>query len=141
VRGKISEAEKAMARKLYNHFSFTVEDIAVELERSENSIRSILGLEVVSETPVRTRTAYGHGYESLTVELDRGEIKFYLPKELTENDAQKVIDAIYEHYNFLPDDFGSQEDDIFIPSKPEDKFAIMRRIIEEEAIDEEEVPA
>lgn len=133
MRGKLSEAEKALIRKLHNQCNYEVAQLAEEFERSETIIKIVLGMEV-QET--KTRTSFGHGYDQIPVELDRGQIKFYLPKDLTIEDVHKVVDAMYDYYQM-----NGEDEIIEIQSKPLDKFALMRKIIEEEALDDEEVPA
>ena len=134
MRGKISEAEKSLIRKLYAK-EFTLEDISTETERGIDTIKSVLGLEVSTKSP---RMATYSGFDTIEATLDRGQVKFYLPKNLTAEDLELIVTAMYDHFDQeLP--WGDQDEDISLPeptkryfSGMEDRYAMMRQIIEAE---------
>lgn len=133
MRGKVSEAQRSLVKKLYENYKMSPEDIAEQLGRSVNSVNAILGLETAPEQ--KTRTAFTPGYEQLTVDLDRGQVKFYLPKDLTEEDVEMVLDTIVLHYGLETTDSIPMEEIEIV--NPKDKFAVMRQIIEETALEAE----
>lgn len=136
MRGKISEAQRSLVKKLYEKYNMSIEDIAEQVSRSVDSVKVILGMAPSPEP--KTRTAFTPGYEQITATLDRGDVKFYLPKDLTDEDVEGIIDAIVVHYGL------QTADDILMEIEPErktrlpDKYEKMRRIIEETAMEAEE---
>lgn len=130
MRGKISDVQKSLIKKMWNTATFTVEELAAHFNRTPEAINVVLGFAEANET----KAINYHTYEKLSVELDRGELKFYLPKDLTAEDVDRIVQEIYSHFEI--ETLVVDEEIIDIPyDSTNDRFAMMRQIIEEEALD------
>lgn len=123
-RGRISEAEASLIKKLFSSGKYSVSELASNLERSEDSIKQLLGLETHKEP----KRIYNYSFEHIKANLDRGECKFYLPKDLTMEDVEEIVASIYAHYGFEQFEF----EEIEIPSNYE---SIRRAVYEEPLFD------